>query len=73
MFLSSLFLHSETIKETIEYLSAANGMPYKRQREMTNVGIANALAKIAVNDGNKKKVSFKCSNAFEVHKDIIVI
>ena len=45
-------------------------MPDKRHKEMTNVDIANALAKIAVNDGNKKKVSIKCLNAFEVRKDI---
>ena len=42
----------------------------KRFLGMSNVEIANALAKIAVNDYNKKAVSIKCSNAFEVHKEI---
>ena len=40
---------------------------------MRNVEIADALAKIAVNDVNKKTVSIKCleySNAFEVDKII---
>ena len=72
MFLSSLFLHSETIKDCIEYLFDANGMPDKRLKEMTNVDIANELAKLGVNFVEKRIVSIKCSNAVEVHNDIIL-
>ena len=45
-------------------------MPNRRDFRMISVDTANALTKIAVNDENKKKVSIKCSDAFEMNKDI---
>ena len=49
---------AETIDKVIHFLSNANNMVDRRYCGLSNVEIANALTRVAVNDENKKMVIF---------------
>ena len=46
----------ETIDKILSFINHANKMKNRRYLGLSNVELANALRRIAVNDSNKKKV-----------------
>ena len=49
---------AETIDKIIHFLSNANNVASRRYCGLSNIEIADALTKVAVNDDNKKMVSY---------------
>ena len=66
-----ILIISETISNIICFLSKANDLDGRRYCGLSNIEIANAMTRIAVNDDNKRTVSSRAYMAlctFVVHK-----